>query len=125
MIFASTAHGLTSLDPATGELLWEIDSIFRQRCVASPVVANGVVLAVAGQGKSELRTWLPMLKGLAAQLPAGAILDLEEARRFLRRALVAAALIGALGIGYLALEFVPSLLEPAPLQASPLLGGKK
>jgi len=50
VLFASTAHGITSLDPATGELNWEIAGVFEERCVASPVVAGDLLFACAGQG---------------------------------------------------------------------------
>ena len=50
---------------------------------------------------------------------AAPILDLREAHRMLRRALVAAAILAAVGMGLLAARIVPELLEPAPIQASP------
>jgi len=50
VIFASTAHGVTSLDPATGELLWEVDGLFSDRCVATPVVVGNLVFTTAGSG---------------------------------------------------------------------------
>ncbi len=50
LLFASTAHGITSLDPRTGELYWEVPGLFRERCVGSPVVAGSIVFATAGVG---------------------------------------------------------------------------
>ena len=50
LIFASTSHGVTCLNPKTGELHWEVDGLFRARCVASPAVGGGVVFVTAGQG---------------------------------------------------------------------------
>ena len=50
LVFASTSHGLTCLDPHTGELRWEVDGIFEQRTVGSPVVAGDVLFASAGTG---------------------------------------------------------------------------
>ena len=50
VLFASTSHGITSLDPKSGELRWETGALFRQRCVGSPVVAGPVVFASAGSG---------------------------------------------------------------------------
>ncbi|MHC4958972.1 MAG: anti-sigma factor family protein [Planctomycetota bacterium] len=62
------------------------------------------------------------MAALATPVP---VLDLDEARRFVRRALVAAALLGAVGLAYLAFGLLPDLMDAAqPLQASPLLGGK-
>ena len=50
VLFASTSHGITCLDAASGELLWEESGLFERRCVASPVVAGPVVFATAGRG---------------------------------------------------------------------------
>jgi len=54
-----------------------------------------------------------------AEKNAAPILDLREAHRMLRRALVAAAILAAVGLGLLAARVVPDLLESAPIQASP------
>jgi hypothetical protein len=58
-------------------------------------------------------------RALAA--PAAAALDLEEARRFLRRVLVAAAVLAALGLAYLAVDVIPKILD-TPLHADNPLG---
>ena len=50
LIVTSTAHGITSVDPATGKVNWEVDKIFLDRCVGSPVTAPGLVLAGYGFG---------------------------------------------------------------------------
>ena len=50
VLMASTSHGITSLDPESGELRWETGAIFEQRCVGSPVVAGPIVFASAGSG---------------------------------------------------------------------------
>jgi outer membrane protein assembly factor BamB len=49
-LFASTAHGLTAVDPRTGEIAWHYDPGFEMRCVGSPVVAGGIVFQTAGSG---------------------------------------------------------------------------
>ena len=49
-IFASTAHGMTCLDPSNGEMIWEVDGIFQQRCVGSPVFVGDVLFCSAGSG---------------------------------------------------------------------------
>ena len=51
LIFNSTAHGMTGINPTTGEPLWSID-IFKKRCVSSPIVAQGLVFGSSGQGGS-------------------------------------------------------------------------
>jgi outer membrane protein assembly factor BamB len=54
VIFSSTAHGITGVDPATGKVAWEVGGIFKDRCVGSPVVAPGLVLAGYGLGSRGL-----------------------------------------------------------------------
>jgi outer membrane protein assembly factor BamB len=50
LIFASTAHGLMGIDPATGTVNWECGQPFLDRAVVSPVVAPGLVIATHGAG---------------------------------------------------------------------------
>jgi len=50
LIFTSTAHGITAIDPASGKVNWEIDHLFRDRCVGSPVSGAGLVIAGYGYG---------------------------------------------------------------------------
>jgi len=50
LIFTSTAHGITAVDPATGAVNWEVDKIFLDRCSGSPVTAPGLVIAGYGYG---------------------------------------------------------------------------
>lgn len=49
LILSSWAHGVSSLDPATGKTLWELP-VFQFRTVASPTVAAGLIFAGAGVG---------------------------------------------------------------------------
>ncbi len=51
MIFSTTAQGVTSIDPATGTINWEL-SAFNERCVGSPVSAPGLVFAGHGRGSA-------------------------------------------------------------------------
>ncbi len=55
LIFTSTSHGITAVAPATGKVNWEIDDVFRDRCVASPVSASGLVMAGFGYGSRGTR----------------------------------------------------------------------
>ena len=74
IILASTAHGVTGVDVRTGKVNWELDKVprervdaatgttnrelgalFRERCVASPIVAGGLVFASEGRGSSGVR----------------------------------------------------------------------
>lgn len=50
LILCSRAHGVTSLDPLTGETRWEKPDVFTQRPVGSPIVVDGRILATSGQG---------------------------------------------------------------------------
>jgi outer membrane protein assembly factor BamB len=49
LIFASQAHGVSGIDPATGATKWEL-SVFEKRTVGSPVVAGDLILASCGEG---------------------------------------------------------------------------
>jgi outer membrane protein assembly factor BamB len=50
LLFSSSSHGLTSVNPATGSVNWELPDAFPQRVVASPAVASGLVVGTCGQG---------------------------------------------------------------------------
>jgi outer membrane protein assembly factor BamB len=51
LLTLSTASGLTALDTQTGEVLWQgFRDDLTQRCVASPIVAGGLVFVMCGQG---------------------------------------------------------------------------
>lgn len=50
VITTCSAVGATSLDPRTGEVNWETGEPLKNRCVASPVYADGVLFFTAGQG---------------------------------------------------------------------------
>ena len=49
LIFSSSAHGLTGVNPADGKQLWTL-RVFDQRTVSSPIVAEGVVIGTCGSG---------------------------------------------------------------------------
>ena len=56
LILASTTHGVSSLDPKTGQLNWELPGLFgRDRVVASPVVGRGLIFAQCGRGGGGTR----------------------------------------------------------------------
>jgi len=51
LIFTSTAHGVTSLDPGSGKRYWELTDAFgNQRIVGSPTLARGLIFASCGTG---------------------------------------------------------------------------
>jgi len=49
LIFNSGAHGITSIDPATGQKNWEI-GVFDKRSVSSPVISAGLIFGSCGSG---------------------------------------------------------------------------
>jgi outer membrane protein assembly factor BamB len=49
LILTSWAHGISSLDPRTGEPNWE-QAVFKHRVVGSPIVAAGLVFGSCGTG---------------------------------------------------------------------------
>jgi anti-sigma factor RsiW len=59
--------------------------------------------------------------GRARRLSASPVVDLDDARRFLRRMLVAATVLAALGLAYLAVEIVPDLVGIDLYADNPLL----
>ena len=45
LVFASQAHGLTGVDPGTGQVLWERPGLLPARVVASPIYSDGLLVA--------------------------------------------------------------------------------
>ena len=50
LIFTSWSHGVTSVDPKTGKVNWEVADAFPKRVVASPLVAAGLIFGGCGEG---------------------------------------------------------------------------
>ncbi len=50
LITAGQAHGITSVDPKRGTILWELATGFLNRSVGSPIVAKGLIVLTAGSG---------------------------------------------------------------------------
>lgn len=50
VLLSAPSHGLSAIDPADGSEVWHKDDLFTLNVVASPVYADGVVLATAGRG---------------------------------------------------------------------------
>jgi outer membrane protein assembly factor BamB len=55
LVFSSNAHGLTGVDPATGDILWKVGSALPARVVSSPVLAGDVILGTCGKGGRGVR----------------------------------------------------------------------
>lgn len=50
LIVCSTAEGVAALSPADGAPRWQLAKVFPVRCVGSPLVAGGLVVAASGEG---------------------------------------------------------------------------
>ncbi|MGB2821454.1 MAG: PQQ-binding-like beta-propeller repeat protein [Phycisphaerae bacterium] len=50
LIVTSTASGVTSVNPRTGQVNWQHEKVLPERCVSSPVIASGLVVATCGTG---------------------------------------------------------------------------
>ena len=50
LIFTSNSHGITGLDPSTGEVIWELGSALPDRVVSSPVIAGDMIIGACGKG---------------------------------------------------------------------------
>jgi len=55
LIFNSYSHGMTSIDPGTGKVIWEVASAFPARVVSSPVIADDLLIGSCGNGGSGKR----------------------------------------------------------------------
>jgi outer membrane protein assembly factor BamB len=53
VIFCSTAQGVTSIHPENGKINWEAGNLFTLRCVGSPVIAKGRIIATSGEGSGR------------------------------------------------------------------------
>jgi len=50
VVFASNAHGITAIDPSTGDVLWKVPSVLGDRVVSSPVIAGDAIIGTCGAG---------------------------------------------------------------------------
>jgi outer membrane protein assembly factor BamB len=55
LVFASSSHGLTGIDPLKGEVNWEVTNAFPFRVVSSPVLAGDLVIGTCGEGGTGRR----------------------------------------------------------------------
>lgn len=56
IIFTSKAYGMTSVDARTGKVLWEVRDAFPARCVGSPILAGGLIIAACGTTEPQQLT---------------------------------------------------------------------
>jgi outer membrane protein assembly factor BamB len=50
LIFTSWAHGISGVDPHTGNVIWEYQSALPARVVSSPVIAGDLIIGTCGKG---------------------------------------------------------------------------
>jgi len=55
LIFTSWAHGVTGIEPQTGQVIWELDSVLPARVVSSPVIAEDLLIGSCGKGGAGLQ----------------------------------------------------------------------
>lgn len=55
LIFNSNSHGMTSVNPGTGKVIWEVASAFPARVVSSPIIAGELLIGSCGDGGSGKR----------------------------------------------------------------------
>ena len=63
LLFASTAHGVTAVDPRAGEVRWSVDLGLRTRCVAVPALCGDQLFVSAGTGGGGKEAALLRLSG--------------------------------------------------------------
>lgn len=69
LIIASTAHGVTGVDPATGRVNWEIREIFKDRVVSSPVLAGSDLIVVTSGSGGQGRLAVAVKPGAQGKAP--------------------------------------------------------
>jgi outer membrane protein assembly factor BamB len=52
LIFTSEAHGITGIDPRTGKVIWELQSVLPARTISSPVIASDLLIGTCGKGSA-------------------------------------------------------------------------
>ena len=57
LIFSSRAHGITGIDPATGQVIWELPTALPGRIVSSPIIAEeeDIIIATCGKGGAGIQ----------------------------------------------------------------------
>jgi len=55
LIFTSEAHGITSVDPHSGETIWELQPVLPARAISSPVIAGDLLIGTCGKGGAGIQ----------------------------------------------------------------------
>lgn len=54
LIFHSTSAGMVGVAPDTGAVVWQLADVFPERCVNSPLVADGLIFGGSGAGSNGI-----------------------------------------------------------------------
>ncbi len=65
VIFTSTAHGVTSVDPTSGKVLWEVPCDFTLKPCATPTIMDDVVFVTTGKGSAGFETVVVQLPDMS------------------------------------------------------------
>ncbi|MFT5527220.1 MAG: outer membrane protein assembly factor BamB [Pirellulaceae bacterium] len=76
LIFTSTSHGITAVDPAKGTVDWQLEKVFLDRCVGSPISVDGLVVASYGFGTKGTR--MLGVRPLAEAAEPEIVIDMTE-----------------------------------------------
>jgi outer membrane protein assembly factor BamB len=68
LVFTSSAHGISGINPLTGAADWEFTNAFPARVVGSPIVASGLIVASCGEAGVGRRL-VAVHPGSAAEAP--------------------------------------------------------
>jgi outer membrane protein assembly factor BamB len=52
LIFTSEAHGMTGIDPHSGETIWELQPVLPARAISSPVIGGDLLIGTCGKGSA-------------------------------------------------------------------------
>jgi hypothetical protein len=55
LIFTSEAHGITSVNPHSGETIWEMQPVLPARAISSPVIAGDLLIGTCGKGGAGIQ----------------------------------------------------------------------
>ena len=75
LIFASSSHGLTSVNPLNGAINWDCAGLFPSRVVSSPITSDGLVICSSGEGGTGRR--LVAVRPPTGNNPATIVYDLK------------------------------------------------
>jgi len=76
LVFTSSAHGMTGIDPASGRVNWELTNAFPFRVVGSPILSDDLIVGSCGEGGVGRR--LVAVRPPAAGPPARTVYEFKN-----------------------------------------------